>query len=97
MAQIQVNSATLRNKKNQLVQYNQSLKGQIQNLDNYANQLKGMWEGEAKNVFYNYYNKNVSMFNDFINLVTQYANVLEEAAAEYDRREAQNAQTATTT
>lgn len=94
MATIMVTSAQLRNIASQLRQLNNDYKRKADEFRTQKNQLKGMWDGPAHTVFDQYCERNYNELIDFYNGINQYIQTLENAAAEYERMEAQSAQIA---
>lgn len=95
MALIQVNSATLRNQAGELRTLNESLKSQMSNLESTEMSLASMWAGDAKDAFHTAFNNDKTQIENFRNLVSQYIQVLENAAQKYDEEERRNQDIAT--
>jgi WXG100 family type VII secretion target len=96
MALIQVTSATLRNQASELRSLNESLKTQVSNLESVEMELASMWTGDAKDAFHTAFNSDKGQFDVFYALIEQYIVTLENAATEYDNKEATNTSIANT-
>ena len=94
MAEIRVTSAQLRGKADELKNLNSQFRSKVEELVNYEGSLSSMWEGDAKNAFHTAFNNDKVQWNNFHTLIEQYIVTLNNIAAEYDQREAQNAQIA---
>ena len=88
--QLRVSSQELRRRASELRQFNTQLRERVRRMEERENRLASMWEGDARNAFHNQFNTNKTMFQNFCTLIDKYVVALEEAAQEYDRREAQN-------
>jgi len=93
---LRVSSSELRRRAEELRNFNTNLRTEIKNMEGREARLSGMWEGDARNEFHNQFNTNKSMFQNFCTLIDKYVVALEDAATEYDRREADNVQIART-
>ena len=82
---IQVTTATLKNKANEL-----------KNLNSAESSLNGMWEGEAKDAFHKAFSQDITQMHNFYNAIEQYVQKLEQIAAAYEKAEKKNTSTATT-
>ena len=91
MAILQVNSAMLRNKAEQLKQLNSNFKTACGGLDTQWRSLSNMWTGDAKTVFQNCYDRNQNEFTKFYNGINEYVNALLDAATRYEEMERRNA------
>ena len=96
MAEIRVTTAEVRNKANELRNLNSQLKGKVHNLVDTEGSLASMWEGDAKTAFHTAFNNDKAQWDNFAALIEQYCNALDNIAAEYDQKEATNANIAST-
>ena len=60
---IQVTTATLKNKANELKSLNSKFKSQVENLKSAESSLNGMWEGEAKTAFHKAFITSIMQLN----------------------------------
>lgn len=91
MAEIRVTSAELRRKAEELRNLNSQFKSKVEELTNCELSLASMWEGDAKTAFHNSFNNDKIQWNNFHTLIEQYIVTLMNIAAEYDNKEAMNA------
>ena len=96
MAQMYVDSASLRAKAAELEELNNQFKSEIGGLQDNEQALAGMWEGTAKENFRTAFNNDVVQMNNFYNAIGMYISKLEEIAAKYEQAEQQNAELAST-
>lgn len=94
MSFYQVNNASLRTGRDELLNLNERLRGEKENLNSYEMQLKNMWEGEANEQFHNTFVKSASQMDAFYQLMGRYCEVIEAIAARYDMAEQRNLSTA---
>lgn len=94
MAFIQVTSAEMRAKADELELLNSEFKTKVEALTSTEGELSSMWEGDAKTAFHNSFNADKGQMDTFYNAIANYVATLRQIAAEYDRAEATNAQTA---
>ena len=90
MAEIRVSASELKAKAATLRDYNGKFKAQVGNLESQEGNLVGMWEGEARNAFDKAFKTDKMQFDNFYNLIEEYAATLELIAAKYAQAEAQN-------
>ena len=88
---IEVTSATLRQRADQLEQLNTNYKGKVVSLNDKEIQLNGQWDGEANTVFHNEFIRNKACLDKFAQIVDTYTAAMRSAAAKYDAAEAQAA------
>lgn len=96
MAQIFVTAAQLKAKADELTSLNTSFKTNVSELEAYEQNLSGMWEGQAKDVFHQAFNNDKIQMTNFSTLVEKYVATLLTIAAKYEQAEAQNTETAAT-
>ncbi len=94
MAEIKVTSQELRKQANELKGLNRQFQKAVNDMNGYQRQLMGMWDGEAKETFNKSYQSDVKQMEEFYRTIEKYCEALEANAAEYERAEKQNVQTA---
>ena len=87
---IQVTTATLKNKANELKNLNSKFKSQVENLNSAESSLNGMWEGDAKNTFHNAFMSDKQQMDNFYSTIELYAQKLEVILAKYVQGEQKN-------
>ena len=96
MGLIQVTPATLRAKAEELRSLNTNLKAKVENMNEVEQALAGKWKGDARDAFHQVFNNDKAQFDNFSILIENYIVALENAATEYDNKEAMNQQIAST-
>lgn len=96
MAEILTTTAQLRSQAEALRSLNDSFKSSVGQLESTENTLMGMWDGDAKTAFHQAFSNDKIQMDNFYNAIANYCNVLEQIAANYDKAEATNTNTATT-
>lgn len=96
MSGFTVTATELKNKAEELRNYNNQFKTSVTNLENREGALQGMWEGEAKEAFHTAFQSDKAQMTNFFNAIEQYINKLEAAAAKYAQTEAANVEIART-
>ena len=96
MAEIQVTSATLRSKAEELNQLNEQFKSAVSSLSDEENALRSQFEGEASDAFHNTFTRDTTQMNNFYNAIAQYVQKLIQIAEAYEKAEQANVSTATT-
>lgn len=91
MAEIRVTAAEVRKKAEELRSLNSNFQQKVESLVNSEQSLGAMWEGEAKDAFHAAFNNDKTQMDNFHTAIEQYAAALDRIAAEYEKREAQNA------
>lgn len=94
MAYFQVTPSELRQTAGTLREYNQSLKTQVENLTSAEGTLNTQWEGAAKDAFHNAFMNDKIYMDNFAAEIEKYCATLEIMAAEYEKAEAANVETA---
>ncbi len=92
---VTVNTGTLKQKAEELKNYNSSLKTKIEELSSTENSLNSMWEGEANDAFHSAFTRDIIQMNNFYNAIERYVTVLNETAARYESAESANTNIAT--
>lgn len=92
---IQVTPSALRNKAGELRAQNKLLRTYIESMRNQEQGLRGMWEGEAHDIFAREFMKDAGKMDEFCAAIDTFAASLEEIASEYERAENTNTMTAT--
>lgn len=90
MSFFQTNSNDLRNRSEQLLSLNQRFKTEKENLSSNEMALKSMWEGEANDSFHRAYMRDAGQMDAFMEVINNYAQVMETIADRYDNAEAKN-------
>lgn len=93
---IMVSSALLRSRAEEIDELNQQFKARVNELVEKEGTLKSMYEGDAANAFHNTFNRNKIQMDNFFNCIARYAQVLQQIAAQWERTEALNQNTAVT-
>ncbi|MCI9162214.1 MAG: WXG100 family type VII secretion target [Lachnospiraceae bacterium] len=96
MALIRVTASQVRNTSSSLRDYNQNFSTQVQNLQESEASLSSMWEGQAKDAFHAAFESDKEFMIQFNKLVDQYCQALDNIAAEYEKAENVNTETART-
>lgn len=96
MSQIQLTSAMLTSKANELSAQNTQLKAQISLLDETEQRLNSMWEGEANTAFHAAFQRDKSQMTNFYTAIEQYVQVMRSVAARYAKAESTNTTIAST-
>jgi len=91
-----VTPSALRDKAGELRNQNKTLRAQVDSLRTQENGLRGMWEGEAHDAFSREFVKDAAKLDEFCAAIDMFAAKLEEIAAEYERAENTNINTAVT-
>ncbi|MDD3253299.1 MAG: WXG100 family type VII secretion target [Lachnospiraceae bacterium] len=95
MALIRVTSSQVTSTATQLRDYNQNFNSQVQALQSSEESLNGMWDGQANDAFHAAFNNDKEYMTQFYNLINKYCEALDQIAAEYDKAESMNTDTAT--
>lgn len=90
MSFIQASSNDLRNRSEQLMSLNQRFKAEKENLSSNEMALKSMWEGEATEAFHIAYMRDAGQMDAFMEIINNYAQVMESIAERYESAEAKN-------
>ncbi len=91
---IRVNPSTLRSKASELRGMNNRFRTQIQTLRSQEISLNSMWDGEANEAFHREFSKDCTQFDKFYNAIVKYVSSLNEIAAQYEKAERTNQNTA---
>lgn len=94
MSEIQVTTAQLRAKAEELRNLNSKFSTQVEELASEENSLNSMWEGEAKDAFHTAFNNDKTQMETFHAEVEKYVNALEQIIQKYEDAERKNASTA---
>lgn len=89
MADIKVNSATMREKKSRFENIAKDIKTYIDDMDNEIKSLNS-WQGSAKDEYKKQFENLKPKFDGIIKSIKDYATFLESAAVEYDKVETAN-------
>ncbi|OUQ62896.1 hypothetical protein B5E53_16875 [Eubacterium sp. An11] len=93
---IQISTASLTSKANELKNLNSRFKTQVENLTSTESSLNTMWEGESKDAFHQAFTQDITQMNNFYNAIEKYITSLNEIVKEYEKAEKTNISTATT-
>lgn len=96
MGEIQVTSATLRSKAEELNQMNEQFKTAVTSLTEEETGLRASYEGESSDAFHAAFTKDITQMNNFYNAIAQYVQKLISIAETYEKAEQANVATATT-
>lgn len=96
MSFIQVTAEELKNRASQLQGLNMKFQAEIENLMNCQNNLSSMWEGEAKDAFYQAFMRDKGSMDNFKDAINGYIQALNTIAARYEEAEKRNLSTAST-
>lgn len=94
MAYFQVTPSELRSTASTLREHNQNFKTQVGVLENAEGSLNSQWEGAAKDAFHVAFMNDKAYMDNFAAEIERYCETLEAMAAEYERAEAANIETA---
>ena len=89
-SEIRVTSATLRSKKDELIELNQKFNETADSMEETVHTLEGSWEGDSHDAFYTAFNTDKGKMTAFSGAVTQYTNALEQIIVKYEAAEAEN-------
>lgn len=90
MGIIRVTAEELKARANSLRELNSNFQTQINNLESCEQRLAGMWEGEARDAFDNYFKQNKAKFDKFYQVISQYCDAMDQIAAKYQQAEQTN-------
>ena len=90
MSFYQINSKSLRAKREELVSLLARFRTQKEELVSREGALLAMWEGDAQTAFHSGFVKNSGLLDAFAEVVEQYLNVIEAIADRYDAAENKN-------
>lgn len=91
-----VTAVALRCLAEELRDLNSQYKAKVENLAALEQELRGMWEGEANQAFQRAFANDKVSLDQFYAVIERYIEALLQAAAEYERAEAQAKDIATT-
>lgn len=87
MAEIKVTPRELRNKADQLEQFNRQFRNEVKKMEGYESQLSGMWDGDAKQAFRKAFNDDKIKMERFALNIDKYIMALREDAQKYEEAE----------
>lgn len=90
MAEIKVTPAQIKNKADNLRQFNAQFKSEVEKLSAYEQQLAGMWEGEAQKAFRSAFNTDKGKMNRFYENVEKFAQAMDNIVEQYSSAEQSN-------
>ncbi len=94
MGLIQVTSAQLKSKAEELKSLNANFKSTVGELESTESQLNGQWDGEANDAFHAAFERDKIQMNNFYNAIEVYIQKLLEIAQNYEKAEAANTEVA---
>ncbi|MCD8012061.1 MAG: WXG100 family type VII secretion target [Lachnospiraceae bacterium] len=95
MSEIQVTSATLRSRADDLSQLNEQFKNAVNTLTEEEGALRAQFEGEASDAFHSAFTKDSIQMGNFYNAIADYVTKLIQIAEAYEKAEQTNVSTAT--
>ena len=95
MSEIQVTTATLRTKADELSQLNEQFRNAVNALSEEEQALRTGYEGESSNAFHAAFSKDIIQMNNFYNAIERYVAALQEIASRYETAENTNTSIAT--
>lgn len=93
MSEIQVTTATLRSKADELNQLNDQFKNAVSSLSDEEQALRTGYEGESSDAFHAAFSKDIVQMNNFYNAIAQYVQKLLQIAEAYEKAEQANVAT----
>lgn len=93
--EILATASEIKAKAEQLRTYNEQFKARQSDLVSREGTLCSMWEGQAKDAFDKAFKSDAEQMTKFYDLMAQYVQALEQIAAEYEKAENLNMNTAT--
>lgn len=93
MSEIQVTTATLISKADELSQLNDQFKKAVSSLIEEEQALRTGYEGESSDAFHAAFTKDITQMNNFYNAIAQYVQKLQSIAAAYNKAESTNVAT----
>ncbi len=90
MSEIQVTSATLRSKAEELNQLNEQFKNAVGTLSDEESSLRSQFEGETSDAFHSAFTSDITQMNNFYNAIAQYVQKLISIAESYEKAESAN-------
>lgn len=94
MGEIQVTSAALRSKAEEMNQLNESFRNEVNALTEEEGTLRSQFEGEASDAFHTAFQGDTAQMNRFYDAVAQYVQRLLQIAEAYEKAEQANVSTA---
>ena len=90
MAEIQVTTATLRAKAEELNGLNEQFKNAVTSLTEEEQSLRTSYEGQSSDAFHTKFTQNTVQMSNFYNAIAQYAQKLLQIAEAYEKAEQAN-------
>lgn len=90
MSEIQVTTATLISKAEELTQLNEQFKKAVESLKQEEQALRTSYEGESSDAFHAAFTKDSIQMDNFYNAIAQYAQKLLQIAESYEKTEQAN-------
>ena len=95
MADININSSTIRTQAETLSTLNVQFQSQVNQLKELEGALNSSWDGEANDAFHAAFSSDVAQMDNFYKVINDYVAVLTNSASRYEVAEQKNAATAT--
>ena len=89
-SEIRVTSASLREKKEELAELNQTFNETADSMETTVQTLSESWQGDSHDAFYTAFSTDKGKMATFSAAITQYTNALDQIIAKYETAEAQN-------
>lgn len=96
MSEFSINPREVKNKVDELTDLNRQLKSEVAELTQIEEELVGMWEGDARDMFHGAYTSDKGQMDNFTNVIDLFARTLDAIAAKNIQTEAMNVETAQT-
>lgn len=96
MAEIKVTSKVLRDKAQELQNYNKQFREEVNKMVGYRTKLDNMWDGEARTAFDKAFDTDRAKWDTFASNIDDYVQKMIQTAETYENAEQNNLQTATT-
>ncbi len=90
MAEIQVTTATLKSKQNELKGLNRKFNSKLSKMDSTERELTAMWEGDASKAFHQSYTTDTQKMEELYKAVEQYCQALDTIIKQYEKTETKN-------
>lgn len=96
MAEIKVTPKELRNKAQELQNFNKQFRSEVEKMVGYRTQLDSMWDGEARTAFDRAFDTDKAKWDTFARNIDDYVQKMIETAETYETAEQNNLNTAST-
>lgn len=96
MAEMVINSQTIRSQAEQLSNLNVQFQSKVSELRSFEDALNSSWEGEARVKFHEAFTSDAAQMDKFYDTINDYIAVLMNIASRYEQAENANVETAAT-